>query len=175
MEQSSGKYAMKMIDPLFTMRTTRSAGFTLMELMMVLAVVAILAAIAYPSYMDQVMKSKRAVAKNALLDLANRQEQYFFDNRTYANTLNKLTGFTSYSPPILFDDQGSPTTTAADAIYALNVTAYNNANCDSVNSNPVCFKIQAVPQNGQSKDACGSFTIDSSNKKEVTGTGSGCW
>ena len=149
------------------------SGLTLLELLTVITIVGIVAAIAYPSYVGQIRKSKRAVAKSTLLDLANRQEQYFFNNTTYANTLNKLPGFTTYPTTILINDQGAPTTTAGDAIYAASESAYNNANCDNVSSNPVCFKIQAVPQNGQSGDACGTFTLSSSNTKGAAG--SDCW
>ena len=48
------------------MGTTRSAGFTLIELMIVVAVIAILAALAMSSYAEQVRKGKRAEAVQAL-------------------------------------------------------------------------------------------------------------
>ena len=38
----------------------KTRGFTLIELMIVVALLAILIAIGYPSYRDQVMKSRRA-------------------------------------------------------------------------------------------------------------------
>jgi type IV pilus assembly protein PilE len=52
-------------------------GFTLIELMIVVVVIAILAAIAYPSYQDQVLKTRRAEGKAALLDTAQQLERCF--------------------------------------------------------------------------------------------------
>jgi type IV pilus assembly protein PilE len=62
----------------------RVAGFTLVELMVVVAIVGILAAIAYPSYMDKIMRGRRSAAEAYLMDLAQRQQQYFTDARVYA-------------------------------------------------------------------------------------------
>ena len=64
--------------------TKRSAGFTLIELMVALGVVAILAAIAYPTYQDHMRKGRRAAAQAFLVDAASRQQQYLIDARTYA-------------------------------------------------------------------------------------------
>ena len=154
----------------FSLRNRRPTGITLIELVVVMAVVALLAAIAYPSYVGQIRKSKRAVAKSVLLDTANRQEQYFFDNRAYADAMNKLTGYT-----ILFDKNSSPTTVNGDALYAVSVAAVDGAACGSA----PCFKLQAVPQNDQASDACGTFTITSSNARDVSNTtstpASQCW
>lgn len=47
-----------------------------MELMITVAIIAILARIAYPSYQQYILKSHRADAKTALLDLAARQERF---------------------------------------------------------------------------------------------------
>jgi type IV pilus assembly protein PilE len=139
-------------------RHPSSKGFTLMETMIVLLIVAILAMIAYPSYVNQIRKSKRAVAKNALLDAANREEQYFFSNKTYADALNLLSGYSSAT--VLFDKNGVYTTSAIDAVYALSVVAVDDATaCGTA----PCFQLQAVPQNDQSNDACGTYTITSTN------------
>jgi len=151
-------------------------GFTLMEVLMVVTIIAILATIAYPSYVKQMRKSKRAVAKSILLDTANRQEQYFFDNRAYADAMNKLTGYTSSaSTTILFDKSSTPTTVSADALYAVSVAAVDGAACGAA----PCFKLQAVPQNDQANDPCGTFTITSSNARDVSNTtstpASQCW
>ena len=60
------------------------AGFTLIELMVAVGIVAILAAIAYPSYLSQVKKSRRSAAEAVLMDIAQRQQQYLLDARSYA-------------------------------------------------------------------------------------------
>src|ERR1700729_2415444 len=54
----------------------RSAGFTLVELMIALTIIAVLASIAVPMYSKQVQKSRRVDARTAVLDLAGREERY---------------------------------------------------------------------------------------------------
>ena len=62
----------------------RSSGFTLIELMVALAVVAILTAIAFPSYQRYIQRGIRAQGQVFLMDLSQRQEQFFLDQRSYA-------------------------------------------------------------------------------------------
>jgi type IV pilus assembly protein PilE len=69
-------------------------GFSLIELMVTVAIVSILATIAYPSYVEHVRKGHRAAAQEHLMDIAQRQQQYFLDTRDYAPdiaTLNMTT------------------------------------------------------------------------------------
>jgi type IV pilus assembly protein PilE len=68
----------------------RVAGFTLIELMVALVIVAILAAIALPSYADKIRRGRRAAAESYLMDLAQRQQQYFTDTRVYAPDVTTL-------------------------------------------------------------------------------------
>jgi prepilin-type N-terminal cleavage/methylation domain-containing protein len=69
----------------------RSAGFTLIEVMITVAIVAILAAIALPNYRDYVLRGQLVDAHNGLAAMRANMERYFQDNRTYVN----VTGFTS--------------------------------------------------------------------------------
>ncbi len=70
----------------------RDRGFTLIELMMVVVIVGIIAAVAYPSYQTYVRKAHRASAQAFLMDGAQRQQQYFLDNRTYAPDVATIYG-----------------------------------------------------------------------------------
>jgi len=63
----------------------KARGFTLIELMIVVAVVAIIAAIAFPSYQNQVQKTRRADAHTALLGAAQTLERCFTRNNSYLN------------------------------------------------------------------------------------------
>ncbi len=66
-------------------RTRRKAGFTLIEVMIAVAIVGILSAIAYPNYASYVQRGKLIEASNVLLALRTSMEQYYQDNRSYAN------------------------------------------------------------------------------------------
>jgi type IV pilus assembly protein PilE len=74
---------------------SRASGFTLIELMITVAVLTILVAIAYPSYQQQVMRGRRSSAKAAMMDIANREQQYLLATRGYADTATlQATGYT---------------------------------------------------------------------------------
>lgn len=64
-------------------KKSRQHGMTLLELMIVVAIVGILATIAIPSFNDQVLKSRRAEARNALFDAQLKQAEYFANNFMY--------------------------------------------------------------------------------------------
>jgi len=55
--------------------------------MATLAILTILAAIALPSYNQYVIRANRTQAKQFLEDIANRQEQYLLDQRSYTGTI----------------------------------------------------------------------------------------
>ncbi|WP_416138248.1 type IV pilin protein [Halomonas sp. HK25] len=57
--------------------TRRTAGFTLIELMIAVAIVGILASIAYPSYQRYVLESRRTDAKSSLMQVAGQLERCY--------------------------------------------------------------------------------------------------
>ena len=65
------------------MKRRAAAGFTLVEMMIVVAMVAILASVAYPSYLSQVAKGRRADGKQALVELAQKMERFYSERGTY--------------------------------------------------------------------------------------------
>ena len=139
-------------------------GVTLMELMVVVAIISIIAAVAYPNYTQFVTRSKRSVGATTLLQIADRQQQFFMDNKRYAASLTSL-GYANDS--IMVDDEGQVVTTASDdRIYNVQISA----------SNIVTYELTATPQlNHATKDKCGSLTLTQTGEKGQSGTGDNCW
>lgn len=81
---------------------TKSRGFTLIEVMVVVVVIGILAAIAYPSYEQYIIRANRSAAQQFMLSIANRQEQYRLDARSYADQIGAVAcGLNLTAPPEL--------------------------------------------------------------------------
>ena len=138
---------------------TRQRGFTLMELMITVAVIGILSAIAYPAYQDYVRKSRRVDAKNALLDMASRQERFYSVNNKYALTAAEL-GYSALPYDIA---SGGGTT------YSLSVASTDGGKT---------WTATAAPTGAQAKDVCSSFTLTDQGTRANTSTGAGrsdCW
>ena len=140
-------------------------GFSLIELMIVVAIVAIISAFAYPSYQRYVIKAKRTVAQNALLQVADRQQQFFMDNKRFAADLTNL-GFGAN--PYVVNDDGAPTVAGdAQAVYSLSLT----------NVTATTWTVTAAPLHGQlSRDTyCGSLSLTQAGTKGKTGASDDCW
>lgn len=135
-------------------------GITLIELMIVVAVVAILAAIAYPSYQDQIRKSRRSAAQSVLMDAAQKEHQLFLDVRSYSAAADTAAL------------QGAPLRVAVPGnvatFYAFSIAVATPAGL------PPTFTATAVPQGGQTADACGSMTVNQLGAKTAA-LSSGCW
>jgi type IV pilus assembly protein PilE len=148
----------------------RSAGFSLIELMVTVAIASILVAVAVPSYLSQVRKSRRTDAKTALLDLAGREERYFSTNNgAYTSTLANL-GYSGTFP-----------LTIGSGYYQ--ITSANFTVAAGTTTAVATYSITATPTpgNDQAKDTtCASFTITNtgsqtslnSSSQDTTST---CW
>mgnify|MGYP001827842260 CR=1 FL=1 len=140
-------------------------GVSLIELMVVVAIVAIISAFAYPSYQRYVVTSKRAVAQNALLQVADRQQQFFMDNKRFAADLTDL-GYGA-NPYVVGDDGASTVAGDTQAVYSVSLS----------NVTATTWTATAAPLHGQlSRDTdCGSLSITQAGAKGETGASDKCW
>jgi type IV pilus assembly protein PilE len=131
------------------MNRKKTAGFTLIELVVVLAIVAILAAIAFPSYQNYLRKGRRADAQTFLMDIANREQQYLLDARSYA------TGSTAIA-------------TLGWAATPESVGKYYNVSVAAGAATP-SFVITATPISGGPQAPDGALTLDNTGAKTLNG------
>jgi type IV pilus assembly protein PilE len=144
----------------------KQGGLTLIEVLIVMVILALIASFAYPSYMDYVMDTKRTAAASILLQVADRQQQFFMDNKRFANNLTNL-GFANN--PLVIADDGSPMADAANSRSTYTVTL--------ANVTPTGYTVTAAPLNGQAaRDTeCGSLTLNQALLKSSSGGGRDCW
>jgi type IV pilus assembly protein PilE len=130
------------------LRNSGQRGFTLIELMITVAVIGILAAVAYPSYLDQVRKARRADAQAILLNIAARQQQMLLDTRAYVATTSGL----NISVP-----------SSVQNAYTISITVGAGA--------VPSFSATATPLGSQSADKCSVLSVDQTGSKSP----STCW
>lgn len=78
-------------------------GITLIELLITIAIIGILAAISYPSYSNYVLKTHRTAAKAKLLEVMDKQQNYYVRNMTYSKALK--TDLDYSNDPVKIDDR----------------------------------------------------------------------
>ncbi|MEH6564192.1 MAG: type IV pilin protein [Halopseudomonas sp.] len=131
----------------------KQAGFTLIEVMMVVVIIGILAAIAFPSYREYVLRGHRSEGIALLSEGAARQERYYAQNNTYADTVAKL----------------SMDANSENDYYTLSVVA----------ANATSYSLLATAINSQVDDSkCGNLGLNESGVKLESGTATDaadCW
>lgn len=143
----------------------RVLGFTLIEVMVVMVILGILAAIGYPGYRQYVVRSQRGMAKATMVQVFDRQEQFFIDNKAYATDVTNL-GFPAN--PFSINRGGKfVATSATDRIYTIQLDG----------ASATAFTIQAVPQLKQATEdsACGTLSVTNEGVKSASGSGTNCW
>ena len=145
--------------------TKQQHGFSLLELMIVVAIVAIISAFAFPSYMQYVVNTKRAVATSALLQISDRQQQFFMDNKRFAADLTDL-GFAA-DPYVIADNGRDVAAGDAEAVYSISIG----------NVAATTYTVTAAPLHGQAtRDTdCASLTLDQSGARGNSAGGYKCW
>ncbi|WP_419686348.1 type IV pilin protein [Burkholderia theae] len=121
----------------------RSAGFTLIELMIVLAIVAVLAGWGIPSYREHVVRVHRASAVSALYRAVH-----------YLETLDG-------APPAALPDVLAQAPPDGQAVYRLTLGQPGGGDL------PVSYELEASPLDTgpMHDDACGAFTLRSDGTK----------
>ena len=138
----------------------RSAGFTLIELMIAVVIVSVLIAVALPSFLDSMRKGRRSEAVAALAAMQQAQERYRGNNPSYATTSE----LTAASPGMVV----SPTrpggyytlSVGAPSATSYNVTADGSGSSQASDGN--CAKLSVEINGGRiqygSCASCASFT-----------------
>ena len=132
----------------------KQRGVTLLELLIVIVVIGILVAVAYPSYTQQVQRTKRAECAGGLVQMASAMERDLSQNNTYSDIVGG--GLFTDACPI---DGGTAT-------YDLTVQAFTAST----------YTLRATPVGGQVNDACGWLQLTNTGLKTAqNGTVDTCW
>lgn len=145
-------------------------GFTLIELMIAVAIVGILASIAYPSYQSSVMKSRRADAKSALLELANFMERHATEVGCYMDPGVDNQCGTGDDTDVALPFVTAPRTGAAYydlVLFPVDATSYT-------------LTANTIAGSPQQNDSCGSLSLTNTGVKSIIGATAGltaadCW
>ena len=125
-------------------------GITLVELMIVVVILAIVGTLAYPTYQGHATRARYADAKVMLLQIMQRQREFFTNNNTYTSGLVADLGYV---------DAGSGKVSSEQGLYLISA-----GQCDGGATNlDQCVELSAVPQSGQAGDL--TFTYNSRNEK----------
>jgi type IV pilus assembly protein PilE len=153
-------------------------GFTLIELVIAMAIMSILTLIAVPSYQEHLQKTRIAMAKADLMELAG----YFERQRTVNACYNgsscdfKETGGSGDSGPLIVDQDSSILDMLSDETaqyYDVTLTVLTNST----------FTLRATPDTNTAQDGTGFLEVlhtgqqrwDKNDDDDADDTGEGNW
>ena len=146
----------------------KSAGFSLIELLVVLVIMAVLGAAAMPSWQQQVIRTKRGEAQSALLKLMMQQERFHTQNNRYI----------AFSAGIT-DAEARHFQWWSGASAPVSAYEIEGKACDGELIEQ-CVQLIAMPGTGQvdgkfRDDKCDKLTLTSNGLRTASGSATGCW
>jgi len=133
------------------------SGFTLIELMIVVAIIGIVSGLAYPSFKEQLAKSRRADAKALLVGAQQWMERFYTENFRYdRNSAGVETDASQF--PSRFSVSPKPPTESP--LYDIAVEVEDRDK----------YSVKATRRAGSAmaNDRCGDFSIDHLGRKKVS-------
>ena len=140
-------------------------GFTLVEVLTAVAILSLIATIGYPSFRSHILKVHRIEATGALINIADRMDNFYLDNKTYTNDLLAL-GFSA--DPFITEN----------GYYSIDVR--DNGGGGGACPIAICFQLEAAAIGAQADDTdCGLFALNSAGVKTAEAAdnsqNNSCW
>jgi type IV pilus assembly protein PilE len=151
---------------------TPSRGISLIEVMVGVVVLAIIATVSLPSFRQYSVRGNRTVAKTVLSQIAQQQEDWFSDHKSYATRLSLL----GYPADALYIDSAGEmrSGTSSSSTYRISQAAvgsgdYTRCSTSAASSDALklAWVLVAEPQNAQATSdyACSTLCLYSSGQR----------
>src|ERR1019366_7604232 len=114
------------------LKTGRSFGFTLLEMMIVISIILILMSVALPLYNQSVVRSREAVLRNDLFELRKLISQYTLDKQKAPQSLDDLVqgGYIKFVPKDPMTNEANWEVVQEDVLLSVDQRCPTNSNKD---------------------------------------------